>query len=135
VPAGGEAASRYGLGTTGFGQRLINANKLGQAAQTLKIAEQLQPGRWDAYMLRGVMAAKTRDLDGALDSLHKGLELNPKYGPGRAVLGWVLTAQGRLTAAREEYRQALLDGSLLSADDKTVVLRALADLNEKLPAK
>ena len=122
-------------GQLALASALINANKLGPAAQPLKIAEQLQPGRWDTYMLRGVMAAKTRDLDGALDSLHKGLKLNPKYGPGRAVLGWVLTAQGRLTAARDEYRQALLDGSLLSADDKTVVLRALADLNEKLPAK
>jgi hypothetical protein len=47
----------------------------------------------------------------------------------------VLTAQGRLTAAREEYRHALVDSSLLSADDKAVVLRAMADLNEKLPAK
>jgi tetratricopeptide (TPR) repeat protein len=122
-------------GQLALASALINANKLGPAAQTLKLAEQLQPGRWDAYMLRGLLAAKTHDLDVAQDSLHKALELNPKHGPGRAALGWVLAQQGRLTAARDEYRQALVDSSLLSADDKSVVLRALADLNEKLPAK
>lgn len=112
---------------------LIKANKLVQAAQTLKIAQQLEPGRWDTYMCQGLIAAKTGDLDGALDNLHKALELNPKYGPSHFALGWMLGQQGRLTAARDEYRQAY--NSLLSAEDKAVVLRAIADINEKLPVK
>jgi len=114
---------------------LVNANKLGQGAQTLKIAEQLEPGRWDAYMLAGLIAARNRDLDGAQDSLHKAIELNPKYGPSHDMLGWVLSAQGRLTAARDEYRQALSNSSLMSAGEKAGVLRAIAGLNEKLSGK
>ena len=47
----------------------------------------------------------------------------------------MLGQQGRLIAARDEYRQALLYNSLLSAEDKAVVLRAIADINEKLPVK
>jgi Flp pilus assembly protein TadD len=67
--------------------------------------------------------------------LQKSLELNPKYGPSHFALGWVLARQGRLTAARDEYRQAILYSSLLSAEDKAVVWRAIAEINEKLPAK
>jgi Flp pilus assembly protein TadD len=114
---------------------LIKANQLVQAAQTLQVAQQLEPGRWDTYTCAGLIAAKTGDLDVALDSLHKAIELNPKYGPSHAVLGWVLDQQGKLTAARDEYRLALLYTSLLSAEDKAVVLRAIAAINEKLPAK
>ena len=122
-------------GKLALASALINANKLGQAVQTLKVAQQLQPGRWDAYILEGMIAARTHDLDLALDSLRKGIELNPKYGPSHAALGWVLAAQGRLTAARDEYRLALSNSSMLSADNKALVLRAIANLNEKLPAK
>ena len=122
-------------GQLALASALIQANKIAPAAQTLKIAQQLQPGRWDAYLLDGVIAARSRDLDGALESLNKGIELNPKHGPGHALLGWVLEQQGRLTAARDEYRQALLYDSLLTSDDKAVVLRAMANLNERLPAR
>ena len=122
-------------GQVALASALIKANQLVQAAQTLQVAQQLEPGRWDTYTCAGLIAAKTGDLDVALDSLHKAIELNPKYGPSHAVLGWVLDQQGKLTAARDEYRLALLYTSLLSAEDKAVVLRAIAAINEKLPAK
>ena len=114
---------------------LIKANELVQAAQTLKIAQQLEPGRWDAYTCQGVIAAKTHDLGGAVADLRKSLEINPQHGPIHFVLAWVLGKQGKLGEARDEYRLALLYDSLLSAEDKATVLRAIADINEKLPAK
>jgi hypothetical protein len=40
-----------------------------------------------------------------------------------------------LEAARDEYHMALLYDSLLSAEDKATVVRAIANINEKLPAK
>jgi Tfp pilus assembly protein PilF len=67
--------------------------------------------------------------------LRKSLEINPQHGPTHFVLAWVLGKQGKLGGARDEYRVALLYDSLLSAEDKATVLRAIADINEKLPAK
>jgi tetratricopeptide (TPR) repeat protein len=145
-PSGrGNLVARYRLAAklhpdTAWGQvrlagALIKANELAQAAQALKIAEQLQPGRWDAYTCQGLIAAKTGDLAGAAGSLRKALELNPKHGPSRSVLAWVLSQQGKLEEARDEYRLALLYDSLLSSEDKEIVLRAMAEINEKLPAK
>jgi tetratricopeptide (TPR) repeat protein len=67
--------------------------------------------------------------------LRKSLELNPKYGRTHFVLAWVLARQGKLEEARDEYRLAILYGSLLSAEDKTAALRAIADINEKIPSK
>ena len=114
---------------------LIKANELPQAAETLQIAQQLEPGRWDSYTCQGLLAIKTNDLDGAVANLHKALAGNPKHGPSRFLLGWALGKQGKLEAARDEYRMALLYDSLLSSEDKATVLRAIADINEKLPGK
>jgi tetratricopeptide (TPR) repeat protein len=114
---------------------LIKANELVQAAQALKVAEGLEPGRWDTLTCRGLIAARSDDLDGAATDLRKSLEMNPKHGPSHFVLAWVLGKQGKLEAARDEYRLALLYDSLLSAEDKATVLRAIADINEKLPPK
>jgi tetratricopeptide (TPR) repeat protein len=114
---------------------LIKANELVQAAQALKVAERLEPGRWDTLTCRGLIAARTDDLNGAATDLRKSLEINPKHGPSHFVLAWVLGKQGKLAEARDEYRLALLYDSLLSAEDKATVLRAMADINEKLPAK
>ena len=80
---------------------------------------------------RGVIAAKTDDLNGAAADLRKSLEINPQHGPSHFVLAWVLGKQGKLEEARDEYRLALLYDSLLSAEDKATVLRAIAEINEK----
>jgi tetratricopeptide (TPR) repeat protein/TolB-like protein len=114
---------------------LIKANELVQAAQALKVAERLEPGRWDTLTCRGVIAARTDDLNGAATDLCKSLEINPKHGPSHFVLAWVLSKQGKLEEARDEYRLALLYDSLLSAEDKATVLRAIADINEKTAFK
>jgi tetratricopeptide (TPR) repeat protein len=114
---------------------LIKANELAHAAQAVNTAERLQPGRWDTYTCRGLIAAKSDDLKGAATNLRKALDLNPKHGPSHFVLAWVLSKQGKLEEARDEYRLALLYDSLLSAEDKATVLRELADINERLPVK
>ena len=114
---------------------LIKANELAPAAQALKRAQQLEPNRWDAYTCQGLIAAKTGDLPGAVTDLRQALGLNPKHGPTHSVLAWVLGQQGKLAEARDEYRLALAYDSRLSVEDKAVVLRAIAEINEKLPGK
>ena len=105
------------------------------AGKALKIAQQLGPGRWDCYTYQGSLAANTGDLEGATTALGKALELNPKDGAAHAILSRVLSRQNKLEEARDEYRLALLYDSLLSAEDKATVVREIAEINEKLPAK
>ncbi len=114
---------------------LIKANEFVEAGKTLKLAQQLEPGRWDAYTYQGFLAASTGDLSGAAVAMRQTLELNPKHGPSHLILGLVLTKQHQLVAARDEYRLALLYGALLSADEKTAALQAIAEINETLPGK
>jgi tetratricopeptide (TPR) repeat protein len=114
---------------------LIGAKELIEAGKALKTVEQLEPGRWDSYAYRGLLAVTGGGLESAVADLRKSLELNPKYGRTHFVLAWVLARQGKLEEARDEYRLAILYGSLLSAEDKTAALRAIADINEKIPSK
>ncbi|MCX6930001.1 MAG: hypothetical protein NT154_43330, partial [Verrucomicrobia bacterium] len=65
----------------------------------------------------------------------KALELNPRHGPTHLLLGWAFSQQHNFEAARDEFRLALLYSSLLSADEKTAALRAIAEINERLPGK
>jgi Flp pilus assembly protein TadD len=67
--------------------------------------------------------------------LRKALELNPQHGPTHLILGWVLSQQHNLDAARTEYRMALLNATRLSPEEKTAALRAIAEINERLPGK
>jgi tetratricopeptide (TPR) repeat protein/TolB-like protein len=143
-PKGGEVA-RCRLAAklhpdTAWGQlhlvgALISASELLEAGKALKIAEQLEPGRWDFYAYRGLLAVTGGGLESTVADLRKSLELNPKYGRTHFVLAWVLARQGKQESARDEYRLALLYGSLLSTEDKAAALRAIADINEKLAAK
>ena len=114
---------------------LIKAGEFVEAGKVLKKAQQLEPGRWDYYTYQGFLAVKTGDFDGAAASLRQALELNPKHGPTHLILGLVLTRQSKLEAARDEYRLAVLYDTMLSVEEKTAALRAIAEINERLPGK
>jgi len=114
---------------------LIRAGEFVDAGKTLKLAQQLEPERWDCYTYQGFLAFKTGDLDGAAASLRKALELNPRHGPSHLILGVVRSKQHGLDAAREEYRLALLYGTLLSSEERAGATRAIAEINEVLPEK
>ena len=114
---------------------LIKAGEYVEAGKTLRIAQQLEPGRWDSYTYEGFLAARTGDLDRAAASLRKALELNPHHAPSHLILGWVLSQKHDLDAARDEYRLALQYSTLLSPEEQTAALRAIAEINEKLPSK
>jgi tetratricopeptide (TPR) repeat protein len=143
-PKGGEVA-RCRLAAklhpdTAWGQlhlvgALISAKELLEAGKALKIAEQLEPGRWDSHAYRGLLAVAGGGLESAVADLRKSLELNPKYGRTHFVLARVLARQGKLEEARDEYRLAILYGSVLSTEDKAAALRAIADINEKVAVK
>jgi Flp pilus assembly protein TadD len=114
---------------------LINAGEFIEAGKTLKLAQQLEPGRWDCATCQGVLAIKTGDLDGAAASLRKALELNPEYGPSHFMLGVVHSKQHDLEAARDEFRLALMHGTMLPSDERERATRAIAEINELLPGK
>ena len=114
---------------------LLKANEFDEARKVLKHAQQLEPGRWDSCTYQGFLAAKTGDLNGAAASLRKALEINPRHGPTHLILGWVLCQQNKLEAARDEYRLAVLYDTVLSPEEKTAALRAIAEINERLPGK
>jgi len=114
---------------------LIRAGEFVEAGKSLKKAQQLEPGRWDGYTYQGFLAAKTGDREGAVAALRKALELNPRHGPTHLILGWALSQQNKLEAARDEYRLAVLYGTMLSPEEKTAALRAIAEINERLPGK
>jgi tetratricopeptide (TPR) repeat protein len=114
---------------------LIKANEFAEAGKALQRAQQLEPGRWDSYTYLGFLAVKTGDLEGAAAALRKALELNPRHGPTHLILGLVLTRQNKLAAARDEYRLAVLYDAMLSSEEKTAALRAIAEINERLPGK
>jgi tetratricopeptide (TPR) repeat protein len=114
---------------------LIRADEFIEAGKTLKLAQQLEPGRWDCATYQGFLAFKTGDLDGAAASLRKALELNPGHGPSHLILGVVLSKQHDLAAARDEYRLALLHGTMLSSEERAGATRAIAEINELLPEK
>jgi len=114
---------------------LIKANEFVEAGKALQRAQQLEPGRWDCYTYQGFLALKTGDLEGAAAALRKALELNPRHGPTHLILGLVLTRQNKLEAARDEYRLAVLYDTMLASEEKTAALRAIAEINERLPGK
>ena len=114
---------------------LIRADEFVEAGKALQLAQQLEPGRWDYYTYRGFLEAKTGDLAGAEAALDKALELNPKFGPTHLILGWVLSQQGKLERARDEYRLALLYETLLSPEEKAAARRAIAEINERFSVK
>ena len=114
---------------------LLKANEFDEARKVLKHAQKLEPGRWDACTYQGFLAAKTGDLNGAAASLRKALELNPRHGPTHLILGWVLSQQNKLEGARDEYRLAVLYTTMLSSEERTAAVRALAEINERLPGK
>jgi tetratricopeptide (TPR) repeat protein len=114
---------------------LINAGEFIEAGKTLKLAQQLEPGRWDCATCQGFLAIKTGDLDGAAASLRKALELNPEYGPSHFMLGVVHSKQHDLEAARDEFRLALMHGTMLPSDERERATRAIAEINELLPGK
>jgi tetratricopeptide (TPR) repeat protein len=113
----------------------IKADEFIEAGKVLKIAQRLEPERWDYYTYKGFLAFKTGDLKGAVASLRKALELNPRHGPSHLILGVVLSKQHDLDAARDEYRLALLYGTMLSSEERAGATRAIAEINELLPEK
>ena len=85
--------------------------------------------------LEAAIRTTEQALPGTAAALRKALELNPRHGPTHLILGLVLTRQNKLAAARDEYRLAVLYDAMLSSEEKTAALRAIAEINERLPGK
>lgn len=86
---------------------LGRAEKWDEARTTLDVSLQLEPDRWDAYLLQGRFAVLDGDLEVASGYFQKALELNPESDLAHYLLACILSKQGRLKEAREEFRACL----------------------------
>jgi tetratricopeptide (TPR) repeat protein/TolB-like protein len=101
-----------------------------EAEEAVRRAEDLQPGRWDVAIVRGLLEAHRERWDAAEGHLREGLRRNPDDGHGQLCLGEVLLRRGGFAEAREAFR-ASLRGLLPPAAQRMARLR-LAELNERL---
>jgi ankyrin repeat protein len=120
----------FAWGQIGLAGALAGEDLLEEAMKTLENAERLEPGRWDAYRLRGYMAVMAEDWNAALEHLNKALELNPENAQIHYLLGKVLTGQDREEEARESYRACLRYGPEEHVADQA--RRAIIQINERI---
>ena len=109
---------------------LVLEERYAEAEVAVRRAEDLQPGRWDVAIVRGLLEAHRKRWDAAEEHLRQGLLQNPDDGSGQYFMGEVLLERGALAEAREAYR-ASLRCLLPPATQRAARLR-LAELNERL---
>jgi predicted Zn-dependent protease len=109
---------------------LVLEEHYAEAEVAVRRAEDLQPGRWDVAIVRGLLEAHRQRWDAAEKHLREGLLQNPDDGFGQYFMGEVLLERGALAEARQAYR-ASLRCLLPPATQRAARLR-LAELNERL---
>ena len=112
---------------------LLQAGQPLEAEKVLAAAFRLQPDRWDAYELQGILADQQGHLDKAIASFQKSLALNPKGSRAHFGLAHLFLKQAKPAEARQEFHSALENG--LESGDETDARRHLAELSEGLANK
>lgn len=79
----------------------IAAGELKEAALTLNKAQKKSPGDARLFMLAGLMAEKSGNIQGAFDALRKCVALAPGWGPGMLELALLLARQNQFQEAVE----------------------------------
>jgi tetratricopeptide (TPR) repeat protein len=120
-------------GQTKLAAACIDADDLISARKALTAALELEPNRWDASFLEGMIALKSSRPPEAIGLFRRALEVNPKHGAAHLFLGEALSAEGRWQEARDELRLAL-SFELMPAQEQAV-LKAISWVNELLDGK
>lgn len=85
---------------------LQQQRQYGAAAEALREAIRRDPNNYMPHlMLANLQLTQLDDLDGAVESYRKVLELNPRSSIARASLAQALVRKGDLEAARDEYEK------------------------------
>ncbi|WP_298213257.1 tetratricopeptide repeat protein [Acidovorax sp.] len=79
----------------------IAKGELKQAAETLNKAQKKSPGDARVFMLAGLMAEKSGNVNGAFEALRKSVALAPDWGPGLLELALLLARQNQFKEAVE----------------------------------
>lgn len=79
----------------------IANGELNQAAQTLNKAQLKSPGDPRLFMLAGLMAEKSGNVEGAFTALRKAVSLAPDWGPGLLELALLLARRNQFAEAVE----------------------------------
>lgn len=79
----------------------IAKGELKQAAETLNKAQKKSPGDARIFMLAGLMAEKSGNINGAFEALRKSVALAPDWGPGLLELALLLARQNQFKEAVE----------------------------------
>jgi peptidyl-prolyl cis-trans isomerase SurA len=119
----------FAWGQIALTRSLIEANRLDEARKALKSAFQLEPDRWDAYQLQGVLALRDGKPEQVLISLKKASDLNPGNGLLHFHLAHAYQEQGKSKEARKEFDAALQSG--LEPEFEKDATHHLAEMNEK----
>jgi uncharacterized protein len=90
-----------------LGNLLLKAKRPDEARKEIEVAVKLEPDRWDVYLLQGVLEAHANNFEAATIYLRKALALNPQSAESHYYLGFLLSNQGKLSEALEEYRLCL----------------------------
>lgn len=110
---------------------LCKEKKWDEALRKLDVVLQLEPNRWDAYLLQAVISGEhSGNLEVAADNVQKALELNPESAPAHIVFANVLIKQGKLKEARDEFRAGLRYDPIPKEAEQAS--RAITQINERI---
>ncbi len=108
-PIRNEQTDQYGVTTTWRRTRAERYSRSGRPDLALAEWEQAvrdDPDSVEAHIEAGRLKAQLGDVDGAIDSLTRGLALDPERHPARNNLGVMLVQRGRLEAGLDELRRS-----------------------------
>ncbi len=116
--------------------RIVAANAFFQAGDYAAVeahlarAGELEPDRWDAFVLRGRLAGQRQQIKLALEYLERARELNPENCQVQFFLGTALLVLGQHAEAAEAFRAALRYDDGYSDEIIAAARESLAEANE-----
>lgn len=83
----------------------MGQGQLREAAQTLNEAQKILPGDARIFMMAGLMAEKSGNVEGAFEMLRKSVAAAPGWGPGLLELALLLARQNQFAEAVEKAEE------------------------------
>lgn len=83
----------------------MGQGQLREAAQTLNEAQKILPGDARIFMMAGLMAEKSGNVEGAFEMLRKSVATAPDWGPGLLELALLLARQNQFAEAVEKAEE------------------------------
>lgn len=123
----------FAWGKVARARALFEAEMYDAASKAIDSAEELQPGRWDTLLMRGLLDVKRGKMTAAAGFFRRALALNPTSAELHFYLANTLADTGQLREAREEYR-ACLQNQPRTIGMAEAARRHIVEINEKIGA-